>query len=198
MKLRPTKRSLLLTLWLAGLSISIAHAADPVEALRICAKMTDSDARLACYDELGQRVLEGESADEQTPPETVAEAAAAATSTATAATQPALATEPAETTEPTGAATDVPSLPDHLGGTSFERESEKGQFEHRGLVTSCKKGADDRWYFFFENGQVWKQANKSNRRFKECHYFVTVTRDGFGYKMQVDGETAKIRVARKR
>ena len=190
MKLRQANQRLLLALWLAGLSIASGHAADPVEALKVCAKMTDRDARFACYDELGQRVLEEGSADEQNPPETAVEAAA--TTTATTATGPTIATEP------TGEASDTPSLPDQLGGTSFEKKSEKGQFEHKGLVTSCKKGADDRWYFSFENGQVWRQSNRSRRRFKECHYFVTITRDAFGYKMQIEGESGKIRVARRR
>jgi hypothetical protein len=84
MKLRPTKQRLLLALWLAGLSISSGYAADPVEALKVCAKMADRDARFACYDELGQRVLEEESAEEQNPLESVVEAAA--TTTATTAT----------------------------------------------------------------------------------------------------------------
>jgi curved DNA-binding protein CbpA len=190
MKLRQANQRLLLALWLAGLSTASGHAADPVEALKACAKMTDRGARFACYDELGQRVLEQESAEEQNPPESVVEAAA--TTTATAATAPTMATEP------TGAASETPSLPDDLGGTSFEKKSENGRFEHKGLVTSCKKGGDDRWYFYFENGQVWRQSNRSRRRFKECHFFVTITRDAFGYKMQIDGDKGKIRVARKK
>jgi hypothetical protein len=94
MKLRPTKQRLLLALWLAGLSISSGYAADPVEALKVCAKMADRDARFACYDELGQRVLEEESAEEQNPLESVVEAAA--TTTATTATAPTMATEPTD------------------------------------------------------------------------------------------------------
>ena len=192
MKLRPIERLLLLTFWLAGPCIGIAHADDPVKALGVCAKMTDRDARLACYDELGKSVLDEESAAEQTPQEVGVETVAAGASAVTEATGPTIATAPEE------GATDIPSLPDNLGGTSFERGSEEGAFKHRGLVTSCQIGADGRWFFFFENGQIWKQSNRSRQRFKECHFFVTITRDGFGYKMQIDGKTSKIRVARKK
>jgi len=201
MKFRPAKQLLLLTFSLAGACIGIAHATDPIEMLKVCAKMTDRDARFACYDDLGQRVLNEESADEQPPQEpAVAEAGVvtAATGSRVATEATGAATESTVATEATGAATDVQSLPDHLGGTVFEKESAQGKFDYRGLVTSCKKGSDGRWYFFFESGQVWKQSNKSRRRFKECYYSVTITRDGFGYKMQIDGESSKIRIARKR
>lgn len=94
MKSRQANQRLLLALWLAGLSTASGHAADPVEALKACAKMPDRDARFACYDELGQRVLGRESAEEQDPPEPVVEAAEA--TTATAATAPTMATEPTD------------------------------------------------------------------------------------------------------
>ena len=151
------------------------YASDPVEALKACAKMTDRDARLSCYDELGKRLIDEESSDKTSSAndDVQAEGAAAATTAAV-----------------------TPSLPDDLGGTSFEKKS--GTPQNKGRVTSCEKGADNRWYFFFDNEQVWKESNTGRYRFKDCNFVATITRDGFGYKMQQQGETRKIRVKRVR
>ena len=213
MQLRQSNLSLYLALCLAGLSASNGHAADPVEELKFCARMSDRDARFACYDALGQRVLGDEPAADQAPPETVVPAEVAAIPATMATTEPTAATQAADVTEAaastettvvtqateaTETEANVPSLPDHLGGTSFEKKSESGEFKHSGLVTSCKKGADSRYYFFFESGQVWRQSNIGRHRFKDCNFVVTIRRDAFGYKMQIDGETSKIRVARRK
>ena len=44
-------------------SSSFAQAMDTIEELKACTKMTDQDARLACFDKLGERVLSEEAAD---------------------------------------------------------------------------------------------------------------------------------------
>jgi len=213
MQLRQSDLSLYLALCLAGLSAGIGHAADPVEELKFCARMSDRDARFACYDALGQRVLGDEPVADQAPPETVVPPEVAAIPATTVTTEPTAATQAADLTEAaastettaitqatdaTETETDVPSLPDDLGGTSFGKKSESGEPEHKGFVTSCKKGADSRYYFFFESGQVWRQSNIGRHRFKDCNFVVTIRRDAFGYKMQIDGETSKIRVARRK
>ena len=56
---------LFLTLGLACISASIAQSADYADELKACAKMTDRNARFACYENLGKRALEGESAAEK-------------------------------------------------------------------------------------------------------------------------------------
>ena len=89
-----------------------------------------------------------------------------------------------------------PSLPADLGGTAFEKMS--GAPANKGRVTSCEKGADNRWYFFFDNEQVWKESNTGRYRFRDCNFIATISRDGFGYRMQQEGETRKIRVTRLR
>ena len=65
-----------------------------------------------------------------------------------------------------------------------------------GRVTDCRQHADGKWYFYFANGQVWKQKNTDRQRFKDCDFEATITKDAFGYKMQVDGEGKKIRIGR--
>lgn len=151
------------------------RAADAVEGLKLCAKMTDRDARLACYDDLGKRLLGEESVDDMSFANDDIQAEAAETATA---------------------AVVSPSLPDDLGGTVFEKESDAPQ--NKGRVTSCKKGADNRWYFYFDNEQVWKESNTGRYRFKDCNFVATISRDGFGYQMQQEGKTRKIRVKRVR
>jgi len=65
-----------------------------------------------------------------------------------------------------------------------------------GRVTDCRQNADGKWYFYFANGQVWKERNSGRQRFKDCDFEATITEDVFGYKMQVDGEGKKIRIGR--
>ena len=92
------------------------------------------------------------------------------------------------------------SLPEHLGGTEFEEQSDNFETHHQGTITECQKGRDERWYFIFSNGQVWKQSNKERRRFKDCNFQATISRDGFGYKMEMDmqGKQQTVRVSRVR
>ena len=144
-----------------------AWSAESIADIKACAEVTDADARLACFDELAERLQNEEPA--------VDPATAAATE------------EPEEA-----------SLPDHLGGADFEEQSENFETHHQGTITECKKGRDDRWYFVFSNGQVWKQSNKERRRFKDCNFPATISRDGFGYKMaiEVQGKQQTVRVSR--
>ena len=62
-------------------------------------------------------------------------------------------------------------------------------------VTRCDKGQDGRYYFFFSSGQVWKQVKAGSKRYKDCSFTVTVTRDFFGYKMQRDSEERPVRIS---
>ena len=157
---------MLLASLITVLSVSaIAQSVDPVEELKACAKMTDRDARFACFDKLGERVLREESADKNPTREEVAQPEAV-----------------------TAEASNVQPLPDDLGKSSG--------INYSGLITSCKKGYYGNWYFIFDNGQVWKEVNKRNLRFKECNFNATITRDAFGYKMQIDGVDKTIRVRR--
>ena len=68
----------------------------------------------------------------------------------------------------------------------------------RGRVTDCQKDINDKWYFVFDNGQVWKQRSNSRLRIPECDFWVTITEDTFGYKMQIEGEDKQIRIGRVR
>ena len=91
----------------------------------------------------------------------------------------------------------TPTLPKTLGGGRFGQSAERKK-GNRGLVTRCQKAQDDKMFFIFENGQVWKQVKPSvhNRKLKDCNFYVTIKRDNFGYKLKIDNETWSSRVQR--
>ena len=148
-------------------SSGVAQPLDTVEELKVCARMADQNARLACFDKLGESVLREESADNKPTQEEKI--------------QPEAATETTTIVEP---------LPDDLGSSKTT--------QYLGLITACKRGQYGDWYFTFDNGQVWKEINGRNLRFKECNFYATITKDAFGYKMRIEGEKGTIRVRRNR
>lgn len=147
-------------------SSGVAQSVDPVEELRICAAITDQNARLVCFDNLGERVLREEPADRNPAQQEV------------------------RAESETETATNVEPLPDDLGSSK--------NVQYVGLITSCERGHYGDWFFIFDNGQVWKDVNNRRLRFKECNFKATITKDAFGYKMQIDGMDATIRVKRSR
>ena len=63
-------------------------------------------------------------------------------------------------------------------------------------VTACRRDDRRRYYFYLENGQVWRQNDDDRLRFKDCEFNATIVRDGFGYKLQVEGQKRRTRVKR--
>ena len=86
-----------------------------------------------------------------------------------------------------------------MGGYQYaEKPSDHPDNDINTRVVQCQQDRDGAWYFKFDNGQVWKQVDGTSRRFKDCDFPVVVSKDGFGYKMQVEGEGAKIRISRRK
>lgn len=90
------------------------------------------------------------------------------------------------------------ALPKNLGGGKFEDRKKDPEQSVVGLVKSCQKSQDGRWFYIFEDGQVWKQVDRVKRRYKECKFSVTIKKDGFGYKMRIADQTSTIRIRRHR
>ena len=88
-------------------------------------------------------------------------------------------------------------LPESLGGGKFDKNKAKPEGS-RGKVSSCQKSHDGRWFFIFEEGQIWKQSNKSRRRYnyKDCDFSVLIRKDSFGYMMFIDELSREVRVKR--
>jgi hypothetical protein len=148
------------------------NAASITDEIKQCAIIEDKDMRISCYDALAQSVLGSESAESSTS-ESVAQ----------------------NQSEPTD---QKDGLPDRLGGGIFAENAGVKAEKYRGKVKSCKKSLDRKWFYIFENGQVWKQVDSRKRRHKECDFWVTIVEDSFGYKMIIDGQDGKIRIDRRR
>jgi len=159
-------------------------ATDPVEELKNCARTEDRDDRMACFESLGKRVLDQEVSDAPPPTEPEPEAVVAVLPAA-------VPTEPATQTTQAG-------LPDEIGGSEFEKVKEGKKEEvppARGHVRKCRMTRDDLWYFYFDGGQEWKQSGRGKYRFESCDFYATISKDFFGFKMQIEGGR-KIRVRR--
>ena len=81
---------------------------------------------------------------------------------------------------------------------SADRGQGEASATFSGMMRSCKKGHFGEWYFVLDNGEVWREIKKRNRRFDNCKLEVTITRDTFGYKMRIESLDKTIRVRRRR
>lgn len=175
--------ALLPILGLMCTSPSQASNNEIIDQLKSCARIEQDANRITCYDQLGKSVL----ADETQPPVEM----------------PSTANQVQEVEDEVGAEREAEVvtaevLPDTLGGGNYTDKAGIKVESHRGRVTSCKKASDRKWFYIFENGQVWKQVDSRKRRHKNCDFLVTVTKDSFGYKMVIDGQDSKIRIDRRR
>ena len=177
------------------LSTPVLVCAQTADELSRCNSIDDGAARLACYDKLG-----GRQALPRVEPESSPEPAAEQPTPAVpAAERPTPAVPAAEQPTPAvPAEEEYAPLTDEIGA---ERLGKKGSgaeddMRVRGTVTACRKDSLNKYFFYFENGQVWKQKDSERLRYKECKFSVMITKDFFGYKMQVDGEKRRIRIGR--
>jgi hypothetical protein len=155
---------------LGALSMLLHTSVSAQEAAEFerCAKLEEPQARLECYDAASQR-------QRATPP-----------------ADPAAATPvPADPGAPAQAA----PLSDAVGEEQLQpKEAVEGPV--RGRLTDCREGPTGKWYFYFDNGQVWEQRDSDRLRFRECDFEVTIRKDFFGYKMELPDSDNKIRIAR--
>ena len=189
-----------------------AQDVDVLSEVRKCAGINDADSRFACYEALGSRVTAAEArhADPaaQEPATVAPQAVDTVAPAASAVAVAAVANEPEPKPEPQPASESAPAapatLPEDIGGEKFEEEVEEAEVEEAeveeasGIITSCQKGPDKKWYFVFASGQVWKQVDSKRLRFDDCNMSATIAKDLFGYKMSVEGRADKIRVSRKK
>ncbi len=165
----------------------------------MCAKTEDGVERFSCYEAIGKKLLAVEEGEKNE-----VEVVASNTKIEPLA-DPKLNTTPDTVVEDEVASSDVvveKTLSDELGGRQFKKEesgSEKrSQILATARVTSCRKAVDGKWFFFFENGQVWKQVDSSRRHYRSCDFMANIKKDGIGFKIQVEGEKRSTRVKRHR
>ncbi len=186
-----TTKEIVLLGAIATLAAAGVRAQDANDMAR-CAAIEDAQARLVCYDEAAGRGA---------PTGTDAGAAELEPLAAPARVEPQPLTAPprAEPQPVTAAPQSGPQpLTEEVGEEQLSGKSrpEREPESFRGRVIECKQDASKKWYFYFDNGQVWKQRATARLTNRNCDFEVTLTKDSFGYKMQIAGETKKIRVGR--
>lgn len=92
--------------------------------------------------------------------------------------------------EPTSTSPAIP--PEDLGAK--KKHAEVPPVNAR--VNRCSKDSREKYIFYLEGGQVWKQISDKRLNFKDCNFNVSIQKDVFGYKMQAEGGKSKFRVSR--
>ena len=164
---------------LVGLALLAAPTAADDTGLRGCASIADDAMRLACYDKLAAYAVgEDKSAAPAVP--TVGEDKGTAP------------TEPGNDT--------LERITDDFGAEQLEQSDANFREAQpvRVTVVSCTKDRVGKYYFTLDNGQVWQQRDSDRLRYKECAFDASIVRDGFGYKMTIDGRKGRVRVGRVR
>ncbi len=196
-----------------ALSFAAAAASSVEEELKQCAALQDQAARLACYDGIVARMPGAEPPTpevtapvvEQPSEEAVVVAAEQASdeaeSIAADAEQVSVVAAAAEQASDEAAAAAAAEEAAAAKAANDEQLATLGQpgeqLEVQARVVRCTRDSRRRYYYFYlENGQIWKQKSDRRLRYKECNFNVTITKDFFGYRMVPEGETGKIRIAR--
>lgn len=151
-----------------------------LEEIRRCATIPAPMERLACF-------------DEAIGPPVSAAAKAPAPESATKAIEEAA---PEKGRQPAVPPAREGSLDDLGAKPLLESDDANEELAIRARVTRCEKDARKKYYFVFDNGQVWKQVSDRRLSYKQCDFEVTITKDFFGYKMQPDGEKRRVSIAR--
>lgn len=185
-------QAVMLAVILSLTAAASSRADDSVsEGMQGCVTIEAPTKRLACYDELARRTVPAKEAPK--PPSAGLDPEPSPAPVAAQVLQQAVVAAPAPEPVPATVKTlddlDAETMP------KSAREEEK-DLTVRAKVTRCEKDARKKYYFVFDNGQVWKQSSDKRLTYRECAFEVTITKDFFGYKMQPDGEKGRIRIAR--
>lgn len=143
-----------------------------------CAETPDDAARLSCYDGLARSQEAPDSSD--APATGLPAAAVSMPEAATTASGPA-------------------PITDDVGIERVRGNTQDDAEEYSANVTRCEEHArSGQYYFFFENGQVWKQANYRRLGYRDCRFEVILSKDNFGYQLYIPSKDRTVRVSRVR
>ena len=161
-----------------------------MQELQQCRDLQDPAERMACYDNIGAAAAPAPAA----PPPVEAVSPAAAEPAATPPVEQPAPAEAAETTTaaPAAAAEEYGELTDDVG---LPKSGEDLQLM-RATVARCGEANNRRFYFYFDNGQVWKYLGRKKLRFLDCENQATLIEDGFGFTLKIDGDEREMRVQR--
>ena len=201
-------------LMLAALAPAAGSAA--TQSPEACSRISDEAARLACYDDAFRAQREPEQAPaEPTAPQPGQEEPAHGPGTLGDTPSPA-----ASSTTPMTAAEQEPSQ-NAAGGERSASAAEDDQDEREyapltdevGLsqrdigdadkprpylanVTRCSLSPRGKYYFYFDNGQVWRQTDAERQEFEDCDFSATIEKDMFGFKMRPQNGARPVRIKR--
>ncbi|MEM7084177.1 MAG: hypothetical protein AAF465_15720 [Pseudomonadota bacterium] len=173
----------------AGEVLAVDHEQPSLkEQLALCAERVPDAARLACYDGLAEQMT---ASTPLTPSVDSVEAPAAA-DTATVDVSTGV---PVATAQPAATATGSAEKKTENVETFGRNENQKQSI--RVMLEKTKRNARGDWYFYFDNGEVWKQIDSSRRRIPALPVAATISRGIFSsYKLHIDGERWAMKVRR--
>ena len=146
-----------------------------MEALRQCREYSDIGKRLSCYDHIGEPapIVETTTVPADADPQDTAAGAA----------------EVSEEVENDSLYRD---LTDDIG---LPKSDDAYETIHA-TVVRCGEANNRKFYFYFDNGQIWKYIGGKRLRYKSCNAPANLTEDGFGFRLQIDGKPGLLRVQR--
>ena len=188
-----------LSICLAVVAVTVyqpeARAHSVEDGIRQCATVADDDERLRCFDALARETTHASATPSAVAP--VPAAPPPAEPAAAAASSAAVTPEPPPAESAAGAVAEAEPISDDIGLSGIESKDKPEPKKYSATVTKCEESKQSgQYYFFFENGQVWKQANYKRLRWRDCEFDVTVSKGTFGYEMYVPEKDRTVRVAR--
>ena len=167
------------------IALPMASPAEDIVApdFRACGRIIEASERLACYDAISREHDEEQATVPAALPATPEEP------------QEEVADENDAVADPREQERFVPLTHDIGDGDLKRRKSEEPK-TIRAQVTKCQLGATGKYYFYFDNGQVWRQTDDRRQEYVDCDFSVTIKKDMFGYKMQPEIEGRPIRIKR--
>jgi len=169
------------------------QAAAPADSLAACGEVTDSQARLQCFD----RELAKSRPAAATPPRAAASSAAPAS-----AVPPAAAPAAASTIAPAAAASAAASFGNEQLALKDQQKVEELRVMHASLSSQKELGSSRTYNLFLDNGQVWRHENSHLGSYLREGEAITITKaSGLGaYRLTRDAGSPKdwIRVTRVR
>ena len=137
-----------------------------------CREFADAEARLACYDRIGKTASGNKEQSE--PGENVAETP-----------EPGMA-EIEKGDSGYGVLSDDTGLP----------QSADANKPIPVTISKCGEATNFKFYFYFDNGQVWRYIGGKKLRYRGCEGAAILVEDRLGFSLQMEGDNARLRVKR--
>lgn len=160
------------------------------EKLDRCRDLTNAMARLGCYDRIGEpRAASQPAPKNHVDTETGLDAAPDSELVRDDSASPApKASEGAFEDTEYGELTDNIGLP--KSADAYKPISV--------TIANCGKTNNRKWYFYFDNGQVWQYIGARSLRYRRCNTPAILEEDTLGFVLHMEGDTARLRVKRVR